>query len=41
MVITTHMIQKMIQEEKGKNNEFEDLESLLNSSSRKLIKIRK
>jgi hypothetical protein len=31
----------MIQKEKGKNNEFEDLENPLNSSSRKLIKIRK
>jgi len=35
------MIHKMIQEEKGTNNEFEDLENPLNSSSRKLIKIRK
>jgi len=35
------MIHKMIQEEKGKNNEFEDLENSINSSSRKLIKIRK
>jgi len=35
------MIHKMIQEEKSKNNEFEDLENAINSSSRKLIKIRK
>ncbi len=32
MVITNHMIHKMIQEEKSKNNEFEDLENSLNSS---------